>query len=65
MTQSNGLKNLRDKIDFIVWTGDNVRHDNDRNYPRTEQNIFEMNEHVSKLMYETFKKNDTPELKLI
>ncbi|CCG25150.1 Phm5 protein [Candida orthopsilosis Co 90-125] len=57
-------KNLRDKIDFIVWTGDNVRHDNDRNYPRTEQNIFEMNEHVSKLMYETFKKNDTPELEI-
>lgn len=55
-------ENLKDKIDFIVWTGDNVRHDNDRNYPRTEQNIFEMNEHVSKLMYETFKKKDTPEL---
>ncbi|KAG5417898.1 PPN1 [Candida metapsilosis] len=57
-------ENLKDKIDFIVWTGDNVRHDNDRNYPRTEQNIFEMNEHVSKLMYETFKKNDTPELEV-
>ncbi|CAK9441961.1 uncharacterized protein LODBEIA_P57840 [Lodderomyces beijingensis] len=54
--------NLKDKIDFIVWTGDNVRHDNDRNFPRTEQNIFEMNEHVSQLLYETFKKEDTPEL---
>ncbi|KAI5958159.1 PPN1 [Candida margitis] len=56
--------NLKNKIDFIVWTGDNVRHDNDRNYPRTEQNIFEMNEHVSKLMFETFKKKDTPELEV-
>ncbi|KAI5950116.1 PPN1 [Candida jiufengensis] len=56
--------NLKDKIDFIVWTGDNIRHDNDRNFPRTEQNIFEMNEHVSKLMYETFKKPDTPELQV-
>ncbi|KAI5955972.1 PPN1 [Candida theae] len=57
-------KNLKDKIDFIVWTGDNVRHDNDRNYPRTEQNIFEMNDHVSRLLYETFKKKDTPELEI-
>lgn len=46
--------NLQDKIDFIVWTGDNVRHDNDRQYPRTEMNIFEMNQHVSDLMYDTF-----------
>lgn len=49
-------ENLKDKIDFVVWTGDNVRHDNDRRFPRTESNIFEMNERVSKLMYETFKK---------
>ena len=57
-------ENLKDKIDFIVWTGDNIRHDNDRNFPRTEQNIFEMNELVSNLMYETFKKKDTPELEV-
>ncbi|KAI5960839.1 PPN1 [Candida pseudojiufengensis] len=57
-------QNLRDKIDFIIWTGDNIRHDNDRNYPRTEQNIFEMNERVSHIMYETFKKENTPELEI-
>lgn len=49
-------ENLKDKIDFVVWTGDNVRHDNDRRFPRTESNIFDMNERVSELMYETFKK---------
>lgn len=50
--------NLQDKIDFIVWTGDNIRHDNDRRFPRTEMNIFEMNQHVSDLMYETFRNKE-------
>lgn len=47
--------NLRDEIDFIVWTGDNVRHDNDRRFPRTEQVIFDLNQEISDLLYETFK----------
>lgn len=36
-------ENLKDKIDFVIWTGDNIRHDNDRRNPRTEMHIFEMN----------------------
>ncbi|ODV96754.1 hypothetical protein PACTADRAFT_48569 [Pachysolen tannophilus NRRL Y-2460] len=47
--------NLKDKIDFVVWTGDNMRHDNDRNYPRLEKEIFTMNEKVAGLFDETFK----------
>lgn len=47
-------ENLHDKIDFIVWTGDNMRHDNDRNYPRTETDIFDMNEQISDIMYKKF-----------
>lgn len=39
--------NLIDKIDFIVYTGDSARHDNDRNYPRTRQHIFNMNKKIS------------------
>lgn len=39
--------NLIDKIDFIVYTGDSARHDNDRNYPRTRQHIFNMNKEIS------------------
>lgn len=54
--------NLKDKIDFIVWTGDNIRHDNDRRYPRTEQHIFEVNEEVSKIMYEKFGTKPIPSL---
>lgn len=51
-------ENLKDKIDFVVWTGDNVRHDNDRKFPRTESNIFDMNQQVSDLMYKTFSKTN-------
>lgn len=47
-------QNLKDKIDFIVWTGDNMRHDNDRYNPRTEISILDMNQLVSKTFYEQF-----------
>lgn len=47
--------NLKDKIDFVIWTGDNIRHDNDRRFPRLEMHILEMNQQVSDLMYTTFK----------
>ncbi|CCD26357.1 endopolyphosphatase NDAI_0H01830 [Naumovozyma dairenensis CBS 421] len=40
-------EHLKDKIDFVIWTGDNIRHDNDRKNPRTEFQIFEMNEIVA------------------
>ncbi|KAG7665016.1 PPN1 [[Candida] subhashii] len=53
---------LKDKIDFIIWTGDNMRHDNDRNYPRSEQQIFDMNQQVSDLMYDAFRHSDEPVL---
>lgn len=46
--------NLRDKIDFVIWTGDNIRHDNDRKNPRTEFQIFEMNDIVSGKMHSLF-----------
>lgn len=47
--------NFKDKIDFIVWTGDNVRHDNDRNFPRSEMHIFDMNQLVSDKMFDAFR----------
>ena len=46
--------NLKDKVDFIVWTGDNMRHDNDRKHPRTELSIFEMNEIMANMMHDKF-----------
>lgn len=47
-------KNLKDEIDFIVWTGDNIRHDNDREFPRFESDIFSMNEKIASLMRKNF-----------
>lgn len=46
--------NLKGKIDFIVWTGDNMRHDNDRQFPRTEIDIFALNEQIANVMLEKF-----------
>lgn len=49
------------KIDFIVWSGDNIRHDSDRNYPRTEEQIFNMNEILSNLFSNLFPDKDNPD----
>lgn len=54
--------NLKDEIDFIVWTGDNMRHDNDRNYPRYEDAIFAMNQRISDMMADNFGELPIPSL---
>lgn len=48
-------ENLADKIDFIIWTGDNIRHDNDRRVPRTERQIFDLNSKMANKLYKMFK----------
>ncbi|KAK4862201.1 hypothetical protein LT330_003339 [Penicillium expansum] len=40
-------ENLKDEIDFVIWTGDSVRHDNDEKLPRTAEEIMELNEFLS------------------
>ncbi|EAS31504.3 vacuolar endopolyphosphatase [Coccidioides immitis RS] len=37
-------ENLRDSIDFVVWTGDSARHDNDENIPRSKTEIIALNQ---------------------
>jgi endopolyphosphatase len=37
-------KNLKDQMDFVIWTGDSARHDNDEDIPRTEKQIEEFNQ---------------------
>ena len=51
-------KNLKDEIDFIVWTGDDVQHDRDNKHPRTESHIFDMNKLM--VQYLDFLKSDDP-----
>lgn len=43
-----------EEIDFIVWTGDNSRHDNDRKIPRTSFEIMGNNMDVSTRLSELF-----------
>ncbi|GAA5822357.1 hypothetical protein JCM11251_006312 [Rhodosporidiobolus azoricus] len=38
--------NFRDEVDFVVWTGDNARHDIDTRLPRSMPEIFKLNEYV-------------------
>lgn len=47
-------KNWADEIDFVIWTGDNARHDIDRTLPRTPKEIFESNRMMVKKMKAAF-----------
>lgn len=51
-------KNLKDEIDFVIWTGDNVRHDRDNKFPRTEMHILDMNERMVSKFHDIFGQND-------
>lgn len=50
--------NLKDSIDFIVWTGDSARHDNDELIPRTEEQVIDLNELLVTKFVEVFGKDD-------
>lgn len=45
---------IRDDIDFVIWTGDNARHDSDENIPRSSSQVLGTNRLVADLMAETF-----------
>ncbi|GBC02400.1 hypothetical protein RclHR1_00460038 [Rhizophagus clarus] len=47
-------KNWKNKIDFVIWTGDNARHDNDDNIPRTPEEIFTSNRMIAEKFLKTF-----------
>ena len=51
-------ENLKDEIDFIIWTGDSARHDNDEKIPRSDEQIAELNELVVDKFVEVFGKED-------
>ncbi|KAB8339219.1 hypothetical protein FH972_022153 [Carpinus fangiana] len=49
--------NLRDEIDFVVWTGDSARHDNDEKFPRSYKQVLDQNQMLVDKMYEVFGKS--------
>ena len=51
-------KNLKDSIDFVIWTGDSARHDSDARIPRTEEQVTELNELLVHKFIEVFGKED-------
>ncbi|EEA20460.1 hypothetical protein EYB25_007960 [Talaromyces marneffei] len=59
-------KNLRDKVDFVIWTGDSARHDNDERIPRTENQVEELNAVIANKFIEVFShRSDHPDEALI
>lgn len=44
----------RTGFDFIIWTGDSARHDIDNSYPRTRQEIYDLNKWCLDLLHEKF-----------
>ena len=50
--------NLKDTIDFVVWTGDSARHDSDERIARTEQEVVNLNEMLVEKFVEVFGKQD-------
>lgn len=49
---------LRDQIDFVVWTGDSARHDNDEKLPRSVAQVEELNKMMVQKFVEVFGKDD-------
>ncbi|KZS97587.1 hypothetical protein SISNIDRAFT_472565 [Sistotremastrum niveocremeum HHB9708] len=49
-----------DEIDFVLWTGDSARHDNDRIVPRTPSEIYELNRLLVSKMEKIFGKRGIP-----
>lgn len=53
-------ENIKDSIDFVVWTGDSARHDNDERNPRNRDEILSTNRWVAEKFVEVFGKDDDP-----
>ena len=51
-------ENLKDKIDFVIWTGDSARHDNDEEIPRTDRQVEDLNRMMVNKFVEVFGKED-------
>lgn len=51
-------EHLKDSIDFVVWTGDSARHDNDEEIPRTIRQVEGLNEFLVTKVVEVFGKDD-------
>ncbi|RMZ79785.1 hypothetical protein DV738_g3194, partial [Chaetothyriales sp. CBS 135597] len=51
-------KHIKDEIDFVIWTGDSARHDNDESIPRNDGMVEELNQYIVNKFVEVFGKPD-------
>ncbi|ORY83472.1 Metallo-dependent phosphatase-like protein [Leucosporidium creatinivorum] len=49
-------EHYKGKVDFVVWTGDNARHDIDTRFPRSLPEILRLNRYIASRMRKTFGK---------
>ncbi|KAF2131438.1 Endopolyphosphatase [Dothidotthia symphoricarpi CBS 119687] len=49
---------VKDDVDFVVWTGDSARHDNDEALPRTQKQVIQQNEFLVSKFAEVFGQKD-------
>lgn len=49
---------MKDQLDFVIWTGDSARHDNDEKIPRDEKEVLTTNRWVADKFVEAFKADD-------
>lgn len=47
-------KEWLDKLDFVIWTGDNSKHDWDKKRKRKRRHVYELNQRVTDMVMETF-----------
>ncbi|KAK8125256.1 uncharacterized protein PG998_001015 [Apiospora kogelbergensis] len=40
-------KNVKDEVDFVIWTGDSARHDSDESIERTEKEVVKTNRMIA------------------
>ncbi len=46
--------NLKDTVDFVVWTGDSARHDSDEEIPRSTEQVLNLNNYIAGKFAEVF-----------
>ncbi|PNY24841.1 Endopolyphosphatase [Tolypocladium capitatum] len=46
--------NVRDHVDFVVWTGDSARHDSDEKHPRNAAQVLGSNRAIADRFADTF-----------
>jgi len=53
-------ENLKDNIDFVVWTGDSARHDSDEKIPRNANEVLNTNRWIAEKFLEVFSTDGNP-----